>query len=333
MHHGTRIRTRRRPPPSPHDALFRGIFGAPARAAELLRHLMPARCALRIDWSSLRAVDRSFVDERLRTQQADLIFSARLKGSGTLIYLLLEHKSGPYRLTVFQVAGYVMRIWERWLADHPKSRFLPAVMPFVLFHGRHTWCGPRQLHRLIDLPRSLRFCSALPSFSFELEVLNARRVRRLVRRRLPLPSLLPLLHLQAVRGCRDMATLLRSWTGYYRRLMAMPGGESIVRRLVSYVFAVSRDDPRRLQAAYTSIHPTTEAYYMTELTTGERLFRKGVRKGVRKGQRALLKALLEERFGPLPATVLARLAAATGTDLDRWARRILRAKTLVATLS
>jgi len=72
---------------------------------------------------------------------------------------------------------------------------------------------------------------------------------------------------------------------------------------------------------------------MTELTTGERLFRKGIRKGVRKGQRALLKALLEERFGPLPATVLARLAAATGADLDRWARRILRAKTLVATLS
>ena len=116
MHQGTRIRTRRRPPPSPHDALFRGIFGAPARAAELLRHLMPTRRARRIDWSSLRAVDRSFVDEVLRGQQADLIFTARLKGSGTLVYLLLEHKSGPHRLTVFQVAGYVMRIWERWLA-------------------------------------------------------------------------------------------------------------------------------------------------------------------------------------------------------------------------
>ena len=299
---------------------------------------MPARRARRIDWSSLRAVDRSFVDERLRVQQADLIFSARLKGGRTLVYLLLEHKSGPYRLTVFQVAGYVMRIWERWLVDHPKARLLPAVVPFVLFHGLDPWCGPRNLQQTIDLPRSLRsWRSAQPGFSFKLEELNASSVRRLVRRRLPLPSLLPVLHLQAVRGCRDIAALLRRWAGYYRGLLSMPGGEPIVRRLVSYVSAVFPDDRRRLRVAYASIDPTMEAHYMTELTYGERLFRKGIRKGKREGkregQRALLKAQLEERFGPLPATVLSRLAAATGVDLDRWARRILRTRSLAATLT
>ena len=72
---------------------------------------------------------------------------------------------------------------------------------------------------------------------------------------------------------------------------------------------------------------------MTELTYGERLFRKGMREGKREGQRALLKAQLEERFGPLPATVLSRLAAATGADLDRWALRILKARTLTGTLT
>ncbi|HEU4420625.1 MAG TPA: hypothetical protein VFT55_16925 [Planctomycetota bacterium] len=123
--------------------------------------------------------------------------------------------------------------------------------------------------------------------------------------------------------------LLRSWTGYYRRLLSMPSGEPIVRRLVSYVAAVSRDDRRRLRVAYASIDPTMEAHYMTELTYGERRFRKGIREG----QRTLLKAQLEERFGPLPATVLSRLAAATGADLDRWARRILKARTLAGTLT
>ena len=72
---------------------------------------------------------------------------------------------------------------------------------------------------------------------------------------------------------------------------------------------------------------------MIELTTGERQFRKGIRKGKRDGQRALLKALLEERFGPLPPAVLSKLDAATAADLDRWARRILKAKTLRATLT
>src|SRR5262245_55829340 len=94
MHQDTRTRTRRRPPPGPHDALFRSIFGTPVRAAELLCHLVPARWARCIEWPSLRAVDRSFVDAGLRGRQADLIFVARLKGSRTLVYLLLEHKSG-----------------------------------------------------------------------------------------------------------------------------------------------------------------------------------------------------------------------------------------------
>jgi hypothetical protein len=333
MHQDSPTRTRRRPP-GPHDALFRAIFGTPSRAAELLCHLVPARWARRIDWSSLRSVDRSFVDAGLRGRQADLIFVARLKGSRTLVYLLLEHKSGRYRFTVFQVAGYVMRIWERWLVEHPRATSLPAVLQLVVFHGPRPWRGPRQLRQMIDLPRSLRsWRGAQPGFSFEIEELNPQSVRRLVRRRMPVPALLPLMHLQAVPGCQDTAALLRRWTGYYRELLSLPGGASIVRRLVSYVAAVSRDDPRRLRAAYSSIDPTTEATYMTELTTAERLFRKGKREGKREGQSALLKTLLEERFGSLPATVLTRLAKASAADLDRWARRILNAKTLRATLN
>ncbi|HZN40047.1 MAG TPA: Rpn family recombination-promoting nuclease/putative transposase [Planctomycetota bacterium] len=321
---------KRRQSPSPHDALFRGIFGAPPRAAELLRHLVPWRLERRIDWSSLRAVECIFVDETLRHQKADLLFTARVSGTRTQVYLLLEHKSGPYRLTVFQVARYVVRIWERWLAERPYARSLPAVLPLVLFHGQRRWRGPQQLSKLVALPPSLRsWCGALPEFSFEIVDLNQRGVRRLARTRLPLPSLLPLLHLQEVRGHEDTVALLRRWTGYYRELLAMPGGEPIVRRLVSYVAAVSRDDPLRLRAAYKRIDRTTEANYMHYITTAERMRRKGKREG----RIDLLKVQLEERFGPLPQAVLSRLAAATAADLDRWARRILKAKTLRTTLS
>ena len=77
----TRAPSKRRQAPSPHDALFRGIFGAPLRAAELMRRLVPWRLARRFDWSSLRAVECIFVDETLRDQRADLLFTIRLSGS------------------------------------------------------------------------------------------------------------------------------------------------------------------------------------------------------------------------------------------------------------
>ena len=47
----------------------------------------------------------------------------------------------------------------------------------------------------------------------------------------------------------------------------------------------------------------------------------------------LLPAFILVAVGPLPASALSRLADATAADLDRWARRILKAKTLTATLT
>ena len=115
--------------------------------------------------------------------------------------------------------------------------------------------------------------------------------------------------------------LLRRWTILYRKLLATPGGLPIVKRLVSYVAIVSRDDRRLLKATYHDIDRTTK---MTHTTVAERYFRDGARKG----RRGLLRILLETRFGKLPDRVLERLATATATEIKRWARAVLTAKTL-----
>jgi hypothetical protein len=67
-----------------------------------------------------------------------------------------------------------------------------------------------------------------------------------------------------------------------------------------------------------------EAY----VTYGEQLIHQGKKEGRHERGHELLCKLLERRFGPLPASCLARLEAATEEDIDRWAERILDAKTL-----
>jgi predicted transposase/invertase (TIGR01784 family) len=54
----------------------------------------------------------------------------------------------------------------------------------------------------------------------------------------------------------------------------------------------------------------------------------GEKKGRAEGRRELLEAQLREAFGPLPDDVRVRLAGASEVDLTRWAKRILKAKTL-----
>lgn len=82
----------------------------------------------------------------------------------------------------------------------------------------------------------------------------------------------------------------------------------------------------------------------TTITTAERLRAEGRAKGLREGHQeghreglaagrnegraALLRLQLEQRFGPLPSPAVARLGEATAAELDRFAVRVLNARTL-----
>jgi hypothetical protein len=65
---------------------------------------------------------------------------------------------------------------------------------------------------------------------------------------------------------------------------------------------------------------------------GEQLIQQGLEqgleRGLQRGQVKLLRKQLEHRFGPLSDGALERLEAAGEQDLDRWAERVLTARTL-----
>ncbi|HEX6812790.1 MAG TPA: DUF4351 domain-containing protein, partial [Planctomycetota bacterium] len=100
-----------------------------------------------------------------------------------------------------------------------------------------------------------------------------------------------------------------------------PGGQEIMNKLYSYVFTVSKDDPRHLRAAYARISKTCEEQYMT---VGEKLIEEGRQEGA---QRTLLMQI-EQRFGAVHPTVAQRVEEASPDQIDRWLRRILTAATL-----
>jgi flagellar biosynthesis/type III secretory pathway protein FliH len=56
----------------------------------------------------------------------------------------------------------------------------------------------------------------------------------------------------------------------------------------------------------------------------------GRREGRQEGEALLLQRLLARRFGPLPAAIVERIAAASPTDLERWGDRVLDAVSLEA---
>jgi predicted transposase/invertase (TIGR01784 family) len=170
------------PPPSdlkppgrkltPHDSIFRRIFGMTGNAASQLRSVLPPDVATRLDLSRLVPAPGSFVDEALKWKHADLLFTvSTMDGQDAFVYVLMEHQSTDDPLMAFRVLRYVTRIWDRYLEEHPRARRLPAVIPFVVHNGRGRWTSPVQLPDLIDLgPADKKAMETyLPRFEFLLD--------------------------------------------------------------------------------------------------------------------------------------------------------------------
>jgi hypothetical protein len=99
----------RRPPggqPSPHDSVFRRVFGVPENAASQLRAVLPPGLAGRLDLGRLAPVPGSFVDEALRWRHSDLLFAAPLDGRDAFVYVLVEHQSSADPLMAFRMLRY-----------------------------------------------------------------------------------------------------------------------------------------------------------------------------------------------------------------------------------
>ena len=57
-------------------------------------------------------------------------------------------------------------------------------------------------------------------------------------------------------------------------------------------------------------------------------YEKGLGEGMQQGMRGVLSEQLTEKFGALPEWAIARLQSASGEELHRWAKRVLRSASL-----
>ncbi len=104
---------------------------------------------------TMRIESGAHITSELGLTHSDLLISFELSdeiavsGKRIFIYFLLEHKSVADPLTVFQVLGYNIRIWDQWIREHSG---LTPVVPMVIYHGEQAWNSPRSLEDLIQSP-------------------------------------------------------------------------------------------------------------------------------------------------------------------------------------
>lgn len=317
---------------SHHDHLFQVAFGDPEHAVPLLRTALPANLADAIDWRTLTRKNPTQRGRRSRRTLCDLLFAVRTHHQlDLLLYVVLEHKSQSRRFDALQILDQVVAVLRPHRREHPRDRFLPALLPVVLHADTRPWRSPRNVRGLFDLarlPKNLQ--RYLPSLSYVLDDLHDVRPERLRRRALSVFGLCALSALQylpkAARDERAFAAFLDAWHDVQEqahRLGEAGSGRDLFELLVDYVFATSGSPTpvvERLLTRRFSV-PTMKKKFVS---TAQQLRNEGRAEA----KATTLLHLLTRRFGEPTADVVERVQRATPDDLDRWLDRILDATSI-----
>src|ERR1700722_6293582 len=124
---------------SPHDAIFKAAFGQVDLARSELELVLPPEVRAHLDLATLEIRPGSFVDPELQQFHSDLLYAVRTRtGEEGFVFVLFEHQSSHDGTMAFRILRYMVRIWERFLGDHPGAK-LPIVIPVLLHQGDGAW--------------------------------------------------------------------------------------------------------------------------------------------------------------------------------------------------
>ena len=322
--------------PSPHDAFFKALV-SPQRALVLLRDHLPADIAAMLDDTPPELVEGTYIDKALRNTRSDRLFKARLKAGGAaFVYVLLEHKSSPDPDTPLQLAGYMLNIWSDLSGTtrrgkHPgRRRALPPIIPIVFYHGAAKWSAPRSLGEMMAGGDALRpFAPDFPRYV----LLNLETIPRedLSSDKTLHVGFRILFHATRKPHSRALLTdILRRWAG------ATGADRGLQEQGMRYILRGFDVQPETYDEAAQAARLRTGGEPMSSIA--QRLEERGEARGeargravgLAEGEAKSLARLLQRRFGPLPAAVRSRIAAASVDELDDWTDQVLDAPSLEA---
>jgi len=257
--------------------------------------------------SSLEISRESYIDENLITHQSDILIRTRLRNSPLLVYILVEHKSYPYKWTLLKLLSYMVRIWEKEHAQHKRLKKLPPIIPMIFYHGSRRWRLPLDFVSYVEIGEELR--SYIPSFQavmFNLQQLGDVDLRG------------NLLFQAVIKTFKYALTQLGSYLGEILRNFSMvpfdDDHKALLNVLLEYIIQVGKDiDRKDVEEVLRTVGSADmkEAY----MTLEEQLIAKGKDEGKLEGklegkvegrlegqtlakQQVLLR-LIEKKFGPV----------------------------------
>ncbi len=119
---------------TPHDALFKQFLMHPDTARDFLDIHLSAEIRGICDLDTLRLESSHFVEESLKEQYSDVLYSVKMQGTSGYIHILIEHQSTADKKMAFRMMRYAIAAMYRLLKD--ENGPLPLVVPLLFYQGK-----------------------------------------------------------------------------------------------------------------------------------------------------------------------------------------------------
>lgn len=284
---------------NPHDKFFRGSMKDIRIAREFFEFHLPEKFRNRVDLSTLKLCNGSFVDERHSQRFTDILYSVLLEEQLAYFFLLVEHQSTPDELMAFRLLTYLCRIMQEHI-DQTKSKVLPIVVPLVFFHGKSPYPYTTDLYDLFGEHKSL----AKEIFLQPFHLIDVGTIPDEELRKRQWAGLMEfaMKHVFA----RDVLPLIREMMPQLKRIDKL-GENSYIMRIFDYLMTVGdiHDSETFIEVVTQNLSPQLGAEIMT---FAERLRQEGIEKGIK----TIALKLLQKENMPLSA-----IAELTGLTLEQ----------------
>lgn len=303
-----------------HDTRYKRLFSHPELVREVLESFVHEDFVKQLDYSQMTRLDKSFVDDRYRKKESDLIWKIPLAGEPFYLYLLLEFQSTVDRFLSLRMLHYLCEFYDYVRSTtRPRLVHLPPVFPLLIYNGERPWTAPVELRELIHPQIAPEY---LPSFRYyplieneidDEELLGIRNAVASIfylEKSAPEKMIARLQELGRLLGgiSHPLRELLQGW--FFDYLQYLPDGE----RNCSIL-----EESLPKQRSANMLETAIKGYVKIER---EKAIAEGLAEGRMKGQaegaanalQATLLRLLERRFG---ITEEARARVASCADVAR----------------
>ncbi|EIX9957304.1 Rpn family recombination-promoting nuclease/putative transposase [Salmonella enterica] len=119
---------------TPHDAFFKQFLMHPDTARDFLDIHLPEEIRGICDLDTLRLESSHSVEESLKEQYSDVLYSVKMQGTSGYIHVLIEHQSTADKKMAFRMMRYAIAAMHRLLKD--ENGPLPLVVPLLFYQEK-----------------------------------------------------------------------------------------------------------------------------------------------------------------------------------------------------